>query len=36
MLGFAGRMAGPSETPRLLVVARPLVEEMKRGVEDEL
>ena len=36
MLEAAGRVARPSETPRPLVVAGPLVEEMKRGEEDEL
>lgn len=36
MLEAAGRVARPSETPRSLVVAGPLVEEMKRGEEDEL
>lgn len=36
MLEAAGWMARTSETPRSLVVAGPLVEEMKRGEEDEL
>lgn len=36
MLGATGWVARPSETPRPLVVAGPLVEEMKRGEEDEL
>lgn len=29
-------VARPSETPRALMVAGPLVEEMERGEEDEL
>lgn len=36
MLGVTGWVARPSETPRSLLVAGPLVEEMKRGEEDEL
>ncbi len=36
MLEALGWMARPSETPRSLVVAGSLVEEMKRGEEDEL
>lgn len=36
MLEAAGWMARLSKTPRSLVVARPFVQEMKRGEEDEL
>lgn len=36
MLGAAGRVAGPSETPWSLVVAGSLVEEVKSGKEDDL
>ena len=36
MLEAGGRVARPSETPRSLLVAGPLVEKMKRGEEDEL
>lgn len=36
VLEAAGRVARPSETPRPLLVALPLVEEVERRREDEL